>query len=258
MKKHFVALSTNEQAVAEFGIDTANMFEFWDWVGGRYSLWSAIGLSIACVIGMERFEELLAGAHEIDQHFRTAPLEQNAPVLMALLGVWYSGFFGAASHAILPYDQYLHRFAAYLQQADMESNGKGVDRSGRPITGYDTGPIVFGEPGTNGQHAFYQLIHQGTRLIPCDFIAFAHALTPLGRHHDILIANVLAQAFASRAVDEVVWYVAPRICGSGLPAIGGAGMAHSVELQQVKIMPIGDNVCITGRPVWLNPAPVQP
>ncbi|MCC6901591.1 MAG: glucose-6-phosphate isomerase [Polyangiaceae bacterium] len=196
VKKPFVALSTNEKAVAEFGIDPDNMFEFWDWVGGRYSLWSAIGLSIACVIGMDRFEELLAGAHEIDQHFRTAPLERNAPVLMALFGVWYSGFFGAASHAILPYDQYLHRFAAYLQQADMESNGKGVDRSGRPITGYDTGPIVFGEPGTNGQHAFYQLIHQGTRLVPADFIAPVKPQNPLGEHHLILLANFFAQTEA--------------------------------------------------------------
>lgn len=194
--KHFVALSTNAKAVSEFGIDTENMFEFWDWVGGRYSLWSAIGLPIACVIGMDRFEELLAGAHELDRHFRSAPLDRNAPVLMGLLGVWYSGFFGAAAHAVLPYDQYLHRFAAYLQQADMESNGKGVDRAGRPITDYDTGPILFGEPGTNGQHAFYQLIHQGTRLVPADFIAPVRTQNPLGEHHSILLANFFAQTEA--------------------------------------------------------------
>ena len=206
VRKHFVALSTNTKAVSEFGIDPENMFEFWDWVGGRYSLWSAIGLPIACAIGMDRFEEMLAGAHEVDQHFQSAPLATNAPVLMALLGVWYSGFFGAASHAILPYDQYLHRFAAYLQQADMESNGKGVDRSGRPITGYDTGPIVFGEPGTNGQHAFYQLIHQGTRLVPADFIAPGKSQNPLGQHHDILLANFFAQTEAlmrGKTLDEV-------------------------------------------------------
>ncbi|GMV16604.1 MAG: glucose-6-phosphate isomerase 2 [Polyangiaceae bacterium] len=204
--KHFVALSTNARAVAEFGIDPANMFEFWDWVGGRYSLWSAIGLPIACVIGMDRFEELLAGAHEVDEHFRSAPLEKNAPVLMALFGVWYSGFFGAAAHAILPYDQYLHRFAAYLQQADMESNGKSVDRSGRPISGYDTGPILFGEPGTNGQHAFYQLIHQGTRLVPADFIAPVKTQNPLGEHHQILLANFFAQTEAlmrGKTLEEV-------------------------------------------------------
>ena len=228
VKKHFVALSTNEQAVAEFGIDTANMFEFWDWVGGRYSLWSAIGLSIACVIGMDRFEELLAGAHEIDQHFRTAPLAHNAPVLMALLGVWYSGFFGAASHAILPYDQYLHRFAAYLQQADMESNGKGVDRSGRPITGYDTGPIVFGEPGTNGQHAFYQLIHQGTRLVPADFIAAVKSQNPLGQHHEILLANFFAQTEAlmrGKTLEEVD----AELAKAGTPP------ARIAELRQHKV-----------------------
>ena len=191
--RHFVALSTNGKAVAEFGIDPANMFELWDWVGGRYSLWSAIGLSIACVIGMDAFEELLAGAHDLDEHFRTAPLADNLPVILAMLGVWYANFFGAASHAILPYDQYLHRFAAYLQQGDMESNGKGVDRDGRPITDYTTGPIIWGEPGTNGQHAFYQLIHQGTQLVPADFIAPIESHNPLGRHHEILLANFFAQ-----------------------------------------------------------------
>ena len=194
--KHFVALSTNEAAVRAFGIDAENMFEFWDWVGGRFSLWSAIGLSIACGIGMDRFEELLAGAHTVDEHFRTAPFEQNVPVLMALLGVWYANFWGAHGHAILPYDQYMHRFAAYFQQGDMESNGKGVTKDGQPITDYTTGPIIFGEPGTNGQHAFYQLIHQGTRLVPADFIAPVHSHNALGDHHRILLANFFAQTEA--------------------------------------------------------------
>jgi glucose-6-phosphate isomerase len=194
--RHFVALSTNAKEVAAFGIDTDNMFEFWDWVGGRYSLWSAIGLSIATVIGMDRFEELLAGAHEADEHFRTTPWAGNIPVIMGLLGLWYTDFFGAETHAILPYDQYLHRFAAYFQQGDMESNGKRVDRSGNPVIGYQTGPVIWGEPGTNGQHAFYQLIHQGTRLIPCDFIAEARPQNPLGDHHRILMANFFAQTEA--------------------------------------------------------------
>jgi len=191
--KHFVALSTNAKEVAAFGIDTANMFEFWDWVGGRYSLWSAIGLSIACVIGMDHFEELLAGGFEMDEHFRTAPLEQNLPVILGMLGIWYANFWGAETHAILPYDQYLHRFAAYFQQGDMESNGKGVDRSGARITDYSTGPVIWGEPGTNGQHAFYQLIHQGTRIIPCDFLAPVETFNPIGKHHEILLANFFAQ-----------------------------------------------------------------
>ncbi len=194
--RHFVALSTNAREVAAFGIDPENMFEFWDWVGGRYSLWSAIGLSIAAVIGMDRFEELLAGAHEADEHFRSAPWAANIPVVMGLLGVWYHNFFAAETHAILPYDQYLHRFPAYFQQADMESNGKRVDRQGQPIVDYTTGPVIWGEPGTNGQHAFYQLIHQGTRLIPCDFIAAARPQHPLGDHHPILLANFFAQTEA--------------------------------------------------------------
>ena len=194
--KHFVALSTNSDAVAEFGIDTDNMFEFWNWVGGRYSLWSAIGLSIACAVGMDAFEDLLAGAHDVDEHFKSSPFGQNIPVLMALLGVWYHNFFGAASHAVLPYDQYLHRFPAYLQQADMESNGKSADRDGHPITDYTTGPVVWGEPGTNGQHAFYQLIHQGTRLVPCDFIVPAQSHNPIGEHHTLLLANCIAQGQA--------------------------------------------------------------
>jgi glucose-6-phosphate isomerase len=191
--RHFVALSTNGKAVTAFGIDPANMFEFWDWVGGRYSLWSAIGLPVACVIGMDRFEELLAGAHDVDEHFRTAPLAQNIPVVMGLLGIWYSNFHDAHTHAILPYDQYLSRFAAYFQQGDMESNGKSVDRDGQAVADYHTGPVIFGEPGTNGQHAFYQLIHQGTRLIPCDFIAPIRTHNPLGQHHQILLANFFAQ-----------------------------------------------------------------
>ncbi len=191
--KHFVAVSTNGAEVSKFGIDTANMFGFWDWVGGRYSLWSAIGLPIACFVGMDRFEELLAGAHAMDEHFRTQPFEKNLPVLLAMLGVWYANFFGAETHAILPYDQYLHRFPAYFQQGDMESNGKGVDREGRPITDYTTGPIIWGEPGTNGQHAFYQLIHQGTRLVPCDFIAPVETHNPVGDHHRKLLANFFAQ-----------------------------------------------------------------
>ena len=194
--KHFVAVSTAEKEVRAFGIDTANMFPFWDWVGGRYSLWSAIGLSIALMVGMDRFEELLAGAHEVDEHFRTAPLEQNLPVILGLLGIWYSNFFGAQTHAILPYDQYLARFPAYFQQGDMESDGKRVDREGREITDYTTGPIVWGEPGTNGQHAFYQLIHQGTRVIPCDFLAPIHTQNPVPGHHPVLLANFFAQTEA--------------------------------------------------------------
>lgn len=193
--KHFAALSTNAKAVTEFGIDTENMFEFWDWVGGRYSLWSAIGLSIACVIGYENFEDLLKGAYSADQHFKTAPFEKNIPVILGLLGIWYNNFFGAETHAILPYDQYMHRFAAYLQQGDMESNGKSTDRAGNPVD-YQTGQIIWGEPGTNGQHAFYQLIHQGTKLIPADFIAPAISHNPVGDHHVKLLANFFAQTEA--------------------------------------------------------------
>ncbi|CAG0900302.1 unnamed protein product [Darwinula stevensoni] len=195
--KHFVALSTNGPKVKDFGIDEKNMFEFWDWVGGRYSLWSAIGLSIALNIGFDNFAKLLDGAHFMDEHFKSAPLEENAPILLALLGIWYHNFFGAESHALLPYDQYLHRFAAYFQQGDMESNGKYVTKSGSQVD-YATGPIVWGEPGTNGQHAFYQLIHQGTRLIPADFIAPVESHNPLREnlHHKILLANFLAQTEA--------------------------------------------------------------
>ena len=193
--KHFVAVSTNGEKVAEFGIDTANMFEFWDWVGGRYSMDSAIGLSTMLAIGPDHFQSMLGGFHAIDEHFRTAPFGRNLPVLMGLLGVWYNDFFGAQTVAVLPYDQYLKRFPAYLQQLTMESNGKHVTLDGMRVD-YQTGPIYWGEPGTNGQHSFYQLIHQGTRLIPCDFIAFGHALNMLGRHHDMLVANVFAQTEA--------------------------------------------------------------
>jgi glucose-6-phosphate isomerase len=193
--KHFAALSTNEKDVVKFGIDKANMFEFWDWVGGRYSLWSAIGLSIALTIGFENFEQLLKGAFAVDEHFRTEKFEKNIPVLMALIGIWYTNFFGAQSEAIFPYDQYMHRFAAYFQQGNMESNGKSVDRSGNPVN-YATGPVIWGEPGTNGQHAFYQLIHQGTPLIPCDFIAPAISHNPIGDHHVKLLSNFFAQTEA--------------------------------------------------------------
>jgi len=204
--KHFAALSTNEKGVAAFGIDTKNMFEFWDWVGGRYSLWSAIGLSIALSIGYDNFEQLLAGAHTADLHFKETEFEQNIPVILALLGVWYNNFFDAESHAILPYDQYMHRFAAYFQQGDMESNGKYIDRTGNRVD-YQTGPIIWGEPGTNGQHAFYQLIHQGTKLIPCDFIAPAVSHNPIGNHHQLLLSNFFAQTEAlmnGKTEEEVV------------------------------------------------------
>jgi glucose-6-phosphate isomerase len=193
--KHFVAVSTNAKEVSKFGIDTANMFEFWDWVGGRYSMDSAIGLSTMIAIGPSNFNDLLSGFHQMDEHFRTAPLERNLPVLMGLLSVWYNNFFGSQTVAVLPYEQYLKRFPAYLQQLTMESNGKHVTLDGTEVS-YQTGPIYWGEPGTNGQHSFYQLIHQGTKLIPCDFIAFAKSLNPLGRHHDMLLANVFAQTEA--------------------------------------------------------------
>ncbi len=190
--KHFVALSTNAKAVADFGIDTNNMFEFWDWVGGRYSLWSAIGLSIACSIGFENYQALLEGAHAMDKHFRNTEFDKNIPVILALIGIWYNNFYGAETEAILPYDQYMHRFSAYFQQGNMESNGKYVDRNGKEVS-YQTGPIIWGEPGTNGQHAFYQLIHQGTKMIPCDFMAPAISQNPIGDHHPKLLANFFAQ-----------------------------------------------------------------
>jgi len=204
--RHFVALSTNVAKVEEFGIDKKNMFEFWDWVGGRYSLWSAIGLSIACCIGFDNFVDLLQGAHEMDRHFRDTPFEKNIPVILALIGIWYNNFFGAATEAILPYDQYMHRFPAYFQQGNMESNGKSTDRNGSRVA-YQTGPIIWGEPGTNGQHAFYQLIHQGTKLIPADFLAPAVSHNPVGEHHAILLSNFFAQTEAllnGKTPEEVV------------------------------------------------------
>jgi glucose-6-phosphate isomerase len=210
--KHFVAVSTNSAEVAKFGIDTANMFEFWDWVGGRYSYDSAIGLSLMIAIGPERFSEMLAGFHEMDEHFRTAPLERNLPVILGLLGIWYNNFFGAETVAILPYDQYLNRLSMYLQQLDMESDGKHVDLEGRRVD-YQTGPIIWGQPGTNGQHAFYQLIHQGTKLIPCDFIGFCQTLNPLGAHHDLLMANLFAQTEAL-----AFGKTAEEVAADGVPA----------------------------------------
>ena len=206
VSKHFVAVSTNKDLVTQFGIDTANMFGFWDWVGGRYSLWSAVGLPIALVLGFDKFDELLQGAHTMDKHFVSTAFDKNIPVIMALLGIWYNNFFGAESSAILPYDQYLHRFAAYFQQGDMESNGKSKARDGSTVT-YQTGPIIWGEPGTNGQHAFYQLIHQGTKLIPCDFLAPIQSLNKIGNHHDILLSNYFAQTEAlmkGKSKEEVV------------------------------------------------------
>ncbi|MEJ2108496.1 MAG: glucose-6-phosphate isomerase [Acidobacteriota bacterium] len=206
ISRHFIAISTNIEKVKDFGIHADNMFEFWDWVGGRYSLWSAIGLSVACMTGFDRFEELLAGAHAMDLHFQKAPFKRNIPVLLALIGIWYTNFFDAETEAILPYDQSMHRFPAYLQQADMESNGKSVNRLGRK-PGYKTGPIVWGEPGTNGQHAFYQLIHQGTRLVPADFLAPAESHHPIGEHHRILLSNFFAQTEAlmkGRTLEEAV------------------------------------------------------
>jgi glucose-6-phosphate isomerase len=224
--KHFVAVSTNAAKVSEFGIDTANMFGFWDWVGGRYSMDSAIGLSTMLAIGPENFRAMLGGFRQMDEHFRTAPLARNLPVLMALLGVWYTDFFGAQTVAVLPYDQYLKRFPAYLQQLTMESNGKYVTLDGKKVN-YDTSPIYWGEPGTNGQHSFYQLIHQGTRLIPCDFLAFGRSLNPLGRHHDMLLANVLAQSEAlafGKTAEEVKtegtpdWLVPHRVFEGNRPS----------------------------------------
>ncbi len=223
--KHFAAMSTNAEKVSAFGIDTSNMFGFWDWVGGRYSLWSAIGLSIAVAVGMDRFEELLAGAHDADEHFRTAPADANIPVLMALLGIWYNNFFGAQTHAILPYDHYLDRFADYFQQGDMESNGKRVRHDGEPVA-WETGPVIWGQPGTNGQHAFYQLIHQGTKLIPCDFLAAAVSHNPLGDHHALLMSNFMAQPEAlmrGRTTDEArAELAAAGVTGAALDTLAAA------------------------------------
>ena len=220
--KHFAALSTNATAVADFGIDTNNMFGFWDWVGGRYSSWSAIGTPIALAIGWDNFEAFLGGAHAMDQHFLSAPYEQNLPVILALLGVWYGNFYGAESHAILPYDQYMHRFPAYFQQGDMESNGKRVTRDGKPV-GCSTGPVIWGEPGTNGQHAFYQLMHQGTKLIPADFLAPVTSHNPVGDHHPILLSNFFAQAEALMA-GKAEPVVAAELQKAGLDAAAVAAL----------------------------------
>jgi glucose-6-phosphate isomerase len=220
VSRHFCALSTNAEAVQAFGIDENNMFAFRDWVGGRYSLWSAIGLSICMAIGYENFEKLLSGGYAADQHFQSAPLDKNIPVLMALLGVWYRNFWGYSSIAVLPYEQYLHRFPAFLQQMDMESNGKGVDREQNEISGYETGPVLFGEPGTNGQHAFYQLIHQGTDIIPCDFIGAKKTHNPVGNQHKLLLENMLAQAQAlmqGRTLEEAKGYL-PRVFKGNRPS----------------------------------------
>jgi glucose-6-phosphate isomerase len=249
--KHFVAVSTNAQKVTEFGIDTANMFEFWDWVGGRYSMDSAIGLSTMLAVGSGGFRGLLEGFHEMDEHFRTAPFDRNLPVLMGLLAVWYNNFFGAQTVAVLPYEQYLKRFPAYLQQLTMESNGKYVTLDGTKVD-YQTGPIYWGEPGTNGQHSFYQLIHQGTRLIPADFIAFARTLNPLGRHHDILLANVFAQAEALafgktpaqvKGEGTADWLVAHRVFEGNRPS-------NTILLQRLTPTALGKLVALYEHSVF--------
>ena len=260
--KHFVALSTNGKEVSKFGIDVANMFEFWDWVGGRYSLWSAIGLPIATVIGMDNFEAMLDGAHEMDEHFRTAPLPENLPVVLGMLGVWYSNFFGAETHAILPYDQYMHRFPAYFQQGDMESNGKSVDRKGNRITDYSTGPILWGEPGTNGQHAFYQLIHQGTRIVPCDFIAPVETHNPLDAHHAILLANFFAQTEAlmrGKTTDEArAELVAAKVPQDKLDALAvhktftGNRPTTSIMLQKITPKTLGSLVAMYEHKIFVQ------
>lgn len=259
--KHFAALSTNEKEVTKFGIDKANMFEFWDWVGGRYSLWSAIGLSIALTIGYDNFEQLLKGAHAADQHFQNAGFEENIPVLLALIGVWYVNFFGAQSEAILPYDQYLHRFAAYFQQGNMESNGKSVDRNGEEVT-YSTGPIIWGEPGTNGQHAFYQLIHQGTLLIPCDFIAPAQSHNAIGDHHQKLLSNFFAQTEAlmngkteeeveqellkqGKSVDEIAKLAPFKIFTGNKPT-------NSILIKQITPYSLGELIAIYEHKIFVQ------
>jgi glucose-6-phosphate isomerase len=253
--KHFVAVSTNTKEVTQFGIDTANMFGFWDWVGGRYSMDSAIGLSTMLAIGSNNFRAMLAGFHEIDEHFRTAPFARNLPVLMGLLGVWYNNFFGAQTHAVLPYEQYLKRFPAYLQQLTMESNGKRVTLEGTPVN-YDTGPIYWGEPGTNGQHSFYQLIHQGTRLIPCDFIGFHRTLNPLGEQHDMLLANVLAQGEAlafGKTAEEVKaegsadWLVPHRVFEGNRPS-------NTILLEQLTPAALGKLVALYEHSVFTQGA----
>jgi glucose-6-phosphate isomerase len=255
--RHFVAVSTNAAEVAKFGIDTANMFEFWDWVGGRYSMTSAIGLSTMLAIGPEHFRAMLDGLHQMDEHFRTAPFERNLPVLMGLLGVWYTDFCGAQTVAVLPYEQYLKRFPAYLQQLTMESNGKHVTLDGSEVD-YQTGPIYWGEPGTNGQHSFYQLIHQGTRLIPCDFVAFLKTLNPLGRHHDILLANVFAQAEAlafGKTPEEVKaegtpdWLVPHRVFEGNRPS--NTLLAEQLTPATLgKLVALYEHVVFTQGTIW--------
>lgn len=255
--KHFVAVSTNSDEVARFGIDTANMFEFWEWVGGRYSLASAIGLSTMLAIGPENFRAMLDGFHQMDEHFRTAPFERNLPVLMGLIALWYNNFFGAQTVAVLPYEQYLKRFPAYLQQLTMESNGKHVMLNGAPIN-HDTGPIYWGEPGTNGQHSFYQLIHQGTRLIPCDFIVFGKSLNALGQHHDILLANICAQTEAlafGRTPDEVKadgtpdWLVPHRVCEGNRPS--NTLIADRLTPEMLgKLVALYEHIVFTQGAIW--------
>jgi glucose-6-phosphate isomerase len=255
--KHFVAVSTNAAEVAKFGIDTANMFEFWDWVGGRYSMDSAIGLSTMLAIGPDNFQSLLAGFHQMDEHFRTAPFERNLPVLMALVALWYNNFFGSQTVAVLPYEQYLKRFPAYLQQLTMESNGKHVTLDGKEVT-YDTGPVYWGEPGTNGQHSFYQLIHQGTRLIPCEFIAFVEPLNPLGRHHDMLMANVFAQSEAlafGKTAGEVKeegtedWLVPHRVFEGNRPS--NTILADRLTPETLgKLVALYEHVVFTQGAIW--------
>lgn len=259
--RHFVALSTNAEAVAAFGIDTANMFAFWDWVGGRYSLWSAIGLPIAVAIGFERFTALLAGAHAMDQHFRTAPLAANLPVILALIGIWNSNFQGAETYAVLPYDQYLHRLAAYLQQADMESNGKSVTRDGAAVD-YATGPVLFGEPGTNGQHSFYQLIHQGTRLVACDFIAPARSHNPIGEHHHLLLSNFFAQTEAlmqgKTEAEARAELVAQGLTGDALEALvphkvfAGSRPTNSILVREVDPRTLGMLIALYEHKIFVQ------
>jgi len=255
--RHFVAVSTNATKVAEFGIDTANMFEFWDWVGGRYSMTSAIGLSTMLAIGVENFRAMLSGCHQMDEHFRTAPFDRNLPVLMGLLSVWYADFFHAQTVAVLPYEQYLKRFPAYLQQLTMESSGKQVMLDGSKVP-CDTGPIYFGEPGTNGQHSFYQLIHQGTRLVPCDFIAFGRSLNPMGRHHDILMANVFAQAEALafgktpaqvKAEGTLEWMVPHRVFEGNRPS--NTILAESLTPETLgKLVALYEHSVFTQGAIW--------
>jgi len=251
--KHFAALSTNEKEVVKFGIDKANMFEFWDWVGGRYSLWSAIGLSIALTVGYDHFESLLKGAHQTDTHFRTTPFESNIPVTMALIGLWYTNFFGSQTEAILPYDQYLHRFAAYFQQGNMESNGKTVDRNGQPVA-WSTGPVVWGEPGTNGQHAFYQLIHQGTTLIPCDFIAPAVSHNPIGDHHVKLLSNFFAQTQALMNGKTKEELEAEKVPAALIPykSFSGNRPTNSFLLKEITPFSLGELIALYEHKIFVQ------